>query len=275
MSDIFENIKQSAGQVLSNIDQKGQLKSALDGLRSQWNELERRRKTSSLDKEIKTQQGEMKQLTEALGLQTWSLFDSGKIVHPELARLCERISEVRAEIDAKKAELEALKAQVAAQQAAQAAAAQQAAAQQAAAQQAAQAAAAQQAAAQQAAAQQAAAQQAAAQAPAAQTPAAGTPAAGAAGQRRTVVRLRCPRCKTELSAGDDFCPTCGVKLVHPAPQPAPRPRPVAQAQPPSPTAAQPQPVQPSTASGVRFCPSCGAETKPDAQFCPICGQTLH
>ena len=261
MSDIFENIKQSAGQVLSNIDQKGQLKSALDGLRHQWNELERRRKTSSLDKEIKAQQAEMKQLTEALGLQTWSLFDSGKIVHPELARLCERISEVRAEIDAKKAELEAIKAEAAAQQAA----AQQAAAQAAAAQQAAQAAAAQQ-----AAAQQAAAQQAPAQAPAAQTP-----APGAAGQVRTVVRLRCPRCKTELSAGDDFCPTCGVKLVHPAPAPAPQPRTVAQAGPPSAVPAQPQPVQPPPASGIRFCPSCGAETKPDAQFCPICGQALH
>ena len=127
MTDIFDSIKQSAGQVLSNIDQKGQLRSALDGIRSQWNELERRRKTSSLEKEIKTQQAEMRQLTEALGLQTWSLFDAGKVVHPELARLCERISELRAEIDAKKADLEALKAQLLA---AQQAAAQQAAAQQ-------------------------------------------------------------------------------------------------------------------------------------------------
>jgi DNA repair exonuclease SbcCD ATPase subunit len=249
MTDIFDSIKQGAGQVLSNIDQKGQLKSALDGIRSQWNELERRRKTSALDKEIKTQQAEMRQLTEALGLQTWSLFDAGKIVHPELSRLCERISELRAEIDAKKAELETLKAQQAAEQ---------------------------QAAAQQAAAQQAAAQQAVSQGATAQAP-----VASAAGQIRTAIRLRCPRCKTELSAGDDFCPTCGVKIVHPAAQPAAaqpaaaQARTVAQTQPSSPMPAQPPVAQQTTASGIRFCPSCGAETKPNAQFCPICGQALH
>ena len=265
MTDLFDNIKQSAGQVLSNIDQKGQLKSALDGIRSQCNELERRRKTSALDKEVKTQQAEMRQLTEALGLQTWSLFDAGKIVHPELSRLCERISELRAEIDAKKAELEVLKAQ---QTAAQQAAAQQAAAQQAAAQQA-------------AGTGQAISQGAGAQAP----------VGPAASQVRTVVRLRCPRCKTELSAGDDFCPTCGVKIVHPAAQQtaaqqtaaqqaaaqqaAAPARTVAQAQPSPPMPVRPPVDQQTTASGIRFCPSCGAETKPNAQFCPICGQALH
>jgi len=246
MTDIFDSIKQGADQVLSNIDQKGQIRSALDGLRSQWNELERRRKTSALDKEIKTQQAEMKQLTEALGLQTWSLYDAGKIVHPELARLCERISELRAEIDAKKAELEAFKAQQAAQQEAERLALQQVAAQQ-------------------AAAQQAAVQQAAAQAP----------AVPPASQVRTVVRLRCPRCKTELRPSDDFCPNCGVKLVHPASQVAPQSSPAARAQPSAPAPAQSQIVQQPAASGVRFCPSCGAEIKPGAQFCPICGQTLH
>jgi membrane protease subunit (stomatin/prohibitin family) len=262
MSDIFESIKQSAGQVLSGIDQKGQLKSALDGIRHQWNELERRRKQSSLGDAIKAQQGEMKQLTEALGLQTLSLYDAGKVVHPELARLCERINELRAEIEAKKGELEALQAQ-AAQQA-------------------------------QATTQcancraqvpagaefcpQCGAPLKAAPQPAAQAPAL-SPSAPTAAPARTVVRFRCPRCKTELSAGDDFCPACGVKIVRPAPQT----RAGAPVQGPSPAGARRQPqAQPPTQvggqaapAGIRFCPSCGAETKPNAQFCPICGQALH
>jgi predicted amidophosphoribosyltransferase len=260
MSDIFESIKQSAGQVLSGIDQKGQLKSALDGIRHQWNELERRRKASSLGDEIKAQQGEMKQLTEALGLQTLSLYDAGKVVHPELARLCERINELRAEIEAKKGELEALQAQAAQQARAQAttrcANCQ-----------------AQVPAGAEFCPQCGAPVKAAAQ-PAAQASAL-SPSAPSAAPVRTVVRLRCPRCKTELSAGDDFCPTCGVKIVHPAPHPHAG----APVQGQSPAGARQQPPAQvggqAVPTGIRFCPSCGAETKPNAQFCPICGQALH
>jgi hypothetical protein len=108
MSDIIDAIRQGAGQVLSEIDQKGQLKSAFDGIRHQLSELERRRKANSLEGELKALQAEMKQLTEALGLQTLSLFDAGKVTHPELARLCERINELRADIEGKKAQLESL-----------------------------------------------------------------------------------------------------------------------------------------------------------------------
>jgi RNA polymerase subunit RPABC4/transcription elongation factor Spt4 len=248
MSDIIETIRQGADDLLSGLDQKGQIRSTLEGLRSQWSDLDRRRKISALEKQIKTQRAEMKQLTEALGLQTLSLYETGSITSPELARLCERITELRSEIEAQKAQVEQMKAEAQAQ--AQALA---------------------EARAQQRAAHAATAcpqcgtavpanaefchkcgaqQKAPAPTPTPPPAPASQPASAPAG---TVVRLRCPQCKAILPSDAEFCSSCGVKFKRPAQTPA---------------GAVP------ASSATRFCPSCGAETKPGARFCPICGQTM-
>jgi RNA polymerase subunit RPABC4/transcription elongation factor Spt4 len=248
MADIIETIKQGADDLLSGIDQKGQIRSAIEGIRSQWTEMDRRRKISALEKQIKAQRAEMKQLTEALGLQTLSLYETGAIANPELSRLCERIQEVRDEIEAQKAQVEQMKAEAQALAQAQA----------------------------QAQAQQRAAQagvkcrqcgttipanaefchQCGAQQARPTPPAQPAPAAQNVG-RATVTRLRCPQCKAILPSDAEFCSSCGVKFKRPAPAPAGG----------ASTAAP-------TTSGLRFCPSCGAEAKPNARFCPICGQTM-
>jgi RNA polymerase subunit RPABC4/transcription elongation factor Spt4 len=245
MTDIIDTIKQGADQLLSGIDQKGQLKSAFEGMRSQWTELERRRKVSSLDKELKAQQSEMKQLTEALGLQVLSLYDAGKIAHPELSRLCKRINELSSEVETKKKTLGELKALEQAQ----------------------------------AKADKCPQRQASIPAGAEFCPKCGTrrvqapvPTTGAPAvtvqQTATVVRLRCPKCKTILSPDAGFCPTCGVKIARRSSAGAPTAGAQQAGAPQQQTPAQPVP------SGPRFCPSCGAETKPDARFCPICGQAM-
>lgn len=230
MSDIFDSIKEGANQVLSSIDQQGHIKSVFDGLRTQWNEVDRRRRANQLSAEIKALREEMKQLTEALGLQVLSLYDAGKVTHPELARLSERINELRDEIDNRNGELEQLKAQAAA---------------------------------------------AARHCPHCQaivandvefcpkcgarvcgTQPAQNARAGAAAQAsppaqpspgsQTIVRLRCPKCKTIVSPGTAFCPTCGVKLKMPQ----------------------------SAALNERFCAACGAQMSTDARFCPVCGRAV-
>ena len=190
MSDIIDSLKQGANQVLSNIDQEGHLKSAIEGLRTQWSEVERRRKLGQLGNQVKTLQTEMKQLTEALGLQVLSLYDAGKISHPELARLCERIDELRSEIAERRTELNELKAQTATMTS------------------------------------QCPKCQAQVTAGSEFCPKCGTslqtqpPPAGTPSQ--TVTRLRCPKCKTVLSKGTTFCPTCGVKLKMPSSATAPK-----------------------------------------------------
>jgi predicted amidophosphoribosyltransferase len=257
MADIIETIKQGADDLLSGIDQKGQIRSAIEGIRSQWSEMDRRRKVSSLEKQIKAQRAEMKQLTEALGLQTLSLYETGSITNPELSRLCERITETRTEIEAQKAEVERIKEEAKAQ--AQALA--EARAQQRTARKAtvcSQCGAAVQANAEychKCGAKQKAPEPAPAPAPSARAPsapAASTPASPPR-QQATVVRLRCPQCKTILPSDAEFCSTCGVKFKRPA---------------------QASASSTPTSGGARFCPLCGAEAKPGARFCPICGQAM-
>jgi RNA polymerase subunit RPABC4/transcription elongation factor Spt4 len=187
VSDIIESIKQSADQVLSSIDQEGRIKSTLQGLRSQWHEVEKRRQISQLKGEIKTLQTETKQLTEALGLQTLSLHEAGRIDHPELARLCERITQLQTEIGEKRAVLADLKEQMASApvkcpqcQASVAAEAE-------------------------------FCPKCGAQIKSEQSKAAPT----TQGVTQAAVRLRCPKCKTVLPQNAGFCPTCGVKLKMP------------------------------------------------------------
>lgn len=190
MSEIIDSIKQGASQVISGIDQKGQIKAAIDGLRTQWSELERKRRIGQLEGQIKSLQGEMKQLTEALGLQTLSLFDSGTISHPELTRVCGRINELRAETEQKKSELTELKATVGAPPPKAVSCPRC----------------------------QTRVSSADEFCPKCgerlQKPA---PAAQPAAQpvATTAVRLRCPKCKTILPEGAGFCPTCGVKIKQP------------------------------------------------------------
>jgi predicted amidophosphoribosyltransferase len=263
MSDIIETIRQGAGDLLSGIDSSGQLRSALEGIRGQWTELERRRKTSSLESEVKRQQAEMKQLTEALGLQTLSLYDTGKIANPELARLCQRINELRAEVEAGKSQLEQIQAEARALALAQAQAKAQALTQ----------------------------SGALIKCPLCQAdlPAnaefcpscggqvkASAPASPAVQtvqqvtQTSSVVRLRCPQCQTILPADAEFCSTCGVKFRKPQQGPARTPQVQS-----APTAAgTATPARTPAGAGTAFCPSCGAEASPNARFCPICGQTM-
>ena len=189
MSDIFDSLKQGAEQVISGIDQKGQIKSAIDGVRRQWSELERKRRVTQAENEVKSLQNEMKQLTEALGLQTLSLFDAQKIVHPELTRLCERINELRSEVAQKKAVLAELQVQPPQPPRPQRV-------------------------------------QCPRCNSRVSTDDGFCPKCGerlqepepepASTPSRTVVRLRCPKCKTTLSRDAEFCPGCGVKIKRPA-----------------------------------------------------------
>lgn len=185
MSDIFDSIKQSADQILSNLDQEGRVKSAIEGLRTQWTEVERRRRINQLSGQVKNLQTEMKQLTEALGLQTLSLYDAGRISNVELTRLCERIDELRSEIEERRAELNDMKAEVASTATTCPHCRETIAVD------------------------------------AEFCPKCGErvapkqvpPPAPASAQPK--VRFRCPKCQTVVPEGAGFCPTCGVKLKMP------------------------------------------------------------
>lgn len=226
MSDIIDSLKQGANQILSNIDQDGRVKSAIEGIRHQFSEVERRRRIGQLENLLRNLQLEIKQLTEALGLQTLSLYDTGAIKHPELARLCERINELRSDADEARAELAQFKAQMAAPTAVKCPQCQA-----------------------QVAANTEFCPQCGARLKTQMPP---QPATTPASSTQQQVRFRCPKCKTVLPASAGFCPSCGTKLRVPAAA--------------APTANKHfcPACGAEIGAGARFCPACGhaAESHP-------------
>jgi TM2 domain-containing membrane protein YozV len=90
----------------------------------------------------------------------------------------------------------------------------------------------------------------------------------------------CPRCAERVNSGALVCHFCSYQFVPdanplgatPASQPVlPAPAPI-QAPPAAPVAAAALPAQPApAATGIKFCPQCGAQAVATANFCLQCG----
>jgi hypothetical protein len=71
-------------------------------------EADRRRKLSTVKQEIQDLQGKEAQSINALSAQVLALHEAGSLTQPELVSLCKRVDQIRAQIQAKEAELDAL-----------------------------------------------------------------------------------------------------------------------------------------------------------------------
>jgi uncharacterized Zn finger protein (UPF0148 family) len=105
MSELFDKLVESAGQVISEVDKGGQIQSAIGGLRQRLAEADRRRKLNQIKQEIRNLQSQEAQNLNALSAQVWALFEAGSLTQPELVSLCKGVQEVRAKIREKEAEL--------------------------------------------------------------------------------------------------------------------------------------------------------------------------
>lgn len=108
MSEIIDKIVEGAGQVMSEVDKGGQIQSAISGLRHRMAEADRRRKLNTIKQEIQDLQGKEAQSINALSAQVLALYEAGSLAQPELVSLCKRVDQIRAQIEAKEAELDAL-----------------------------------------------------------------------------------------------------------------------------------------------------------------------
>jgi RNA polymerase subunit RPABC4/transcription elongation factor Spt4 len=106
MSEIFDKLIESAGQVISEVDKGGQIQSAVGGLRQRLAEADRRRKINYVKQQIRDLQLEETQTINALSAQVWALYEAGTLSQPELVSLCKGVEEIRAKIKKKEAELE-------------------------------------------------------------------------------------------------------------------------------------------------------------------------
>lgn len=105
MSDLFDKLMESAGQVISEVDKGGQIQSAIGGLRQRMADAERNRKINQIKQEIRDLQSQEAQAINALSAQVLALHEAGSLSQPELVSLCRGVDEVRAQIREQEAEL--------------------------------------------------------------------------------------------------------------------------------------------------------------------------
>jgi chromosome segregation ATPase len=108
MSELFDKLVDSAGQVISEVDKGGQIQSAISGLRGRLAEAERKRKVNQIKQQIRDLRSREAQAINALSAQILALYEAGSLTQPELVSLCKGVDEVRAQITEKEAELEQL-----------------------------------------------------------------------------------------------------------------------------------------------------------------------
>ncbi len=105
MSELFDKLVESAGQVISEVDKKGQIQSAISGLRHRMAEADRKRKINLVKQQIQELQSREAQAINSLSAQVLALYEAGTLTQPELTSLCRGVDELRVEIKEKEAEL--------------------------------------------------------------------------------------------------------------------------------------------------------------------------
>ncbi len=105
MSDLFDKLVESAGQVISEVDKGGQIQSAISGLRQRMAEADRKRKVSQIKQQIRDLQSQEAQAINSLSAQVLALHEAGTLTQPELVSLCKRVDEARKQIQDREAEL--------------------------------------------------------------------------------------------------------------------------------------------------------------------------
>jgi len=105
VSDLFDKLVDSAGQMISEVDKGKQIQSAIGGIRQRLAEADRKRKISQIKQRIQDLHADEAQGIQALSAQVWALYEAGSLTQPELVSLCRGVDEIRRKIREEEAEL--------------------------------------------------------------------------------------------------------------------------------------------------------------------------
>jgi RNA polymerase subunit RPABC4/transcription elongation factor Spt4 len=108
MSELFDKLVESAGQVIAEVDKGGQIQSTISGLRARLAEADRKRKVSQIKQAVGDLRNQEAQAINALSAQVLALHEAGTLTQPELVSLCKGVDDIRKQIRDKEAELEQL-----------------------------------------------------------------------------------------------------------------------------------------------------------------------
>lgn len=98
MSELFDRLVDSAGQVISEVDKGGQIQSAISGLRQRMAEADRNRKINQAKQQLRDLQSQEAQAISALSAQVLALYEAGSLTQPELVSLCKGVEGIRSQI---------------------------------------------------------------------------------------------------------------------------------------------------------------------------------
>jgi len=108
MSDWLSKIVDGAGQVISQVDQGGQIHSAIAGLRQRLAEADRKRKVSLVRQQLHDLHTQETQAISALSAQVLALHEAGTLAQPELVSLCRTVDDIRRQLREREEELQQL-----------------------------------------------------------------------------------------------------------------------------------------------------------------------
>jgi RNA polymerase subunit RPABC4/transcription elongation factor Spt4 len=105
MPDLVDGLKDKVGQLVSSVDKGGQVRAAIDGIRKQIAEADRKRQIKRLEEDLDKLKLQSEQAMTSLGVQALGLYETNKLTQPELAAVCQHIVEMKAEVAKLEAEL--------------------------------------------------------------------------------------------------------------------------------------------------------------------------
>jgi Double zinc ribbon len=108
MTELYDKLKETAGQVISEVDKGGTIQAAISGLRQRMADADRNRRRSQIKQQIQTLKAQEAQAITALSAQVLALYEAGTLTQPELVSLCRNVGELRAQIRVQQAELDLL-----------------------------------------------------------------------------------------------------------------------------------------------------------------------
>ncbi|MBM3189608.1 MAG: zinc-ribbon domain-containing protein [Chloroflexi bacterium] len=108
MGDILGTFRQRAGELIQAINDRGGISAAIQSLRRQMAESDRRREIGKIRAELRRLDRQITEMITAVGVQAVGLHKTGHLHSPELQPLCEHIIELEAALATQKAELAAL-----------------------------------------------------------------------------------------------------------------------------------------------------------------------
>ena len=98
MSDWLSKLVDGAGQVISQVDQGGQIQSAISGLKQRLAEADRKHKISLAKQQLRDLHTQEAQALSALSAQVLALHEAGTLAQPELVSLCRSVDEIRRQV---------------------------------------------------------------------------------------------------------------------------------------------------------------------------------